>query len=151
MIVDVRSQRALILRVVLYWILSIFAVAMLMILWDAGRGKIGPLFTADSFSELLQRYGSLFVAALVVLPVLVADAWIQSNRIAGPVYRLRTCLLKIAAGEPVEKVVFRKGDYWPGLADDLNAAINYVEALRAQAQKAADYDDESALEAISIG
>lgn len=133
MIVDRQSQGAMILRMVVYWIFSVISVGLLMLLADLGRGPVGPFFDPAHFEALRDKYTMFMIAALLVLPVIVADIWKQSNRYAGPVFRARRCLRDIAAGEPVEHVAFRKKDYWPDLAKDLNGVIDYVARLKDEA------------------
>jgi hypothetical protein len=127
------SQRALVLQVVVYWVFSLVAIGLLTIVWNLGPGPGGPFLDLARYDALLETYTHLIVAALFVLPVLMIDAWIHSNRFAGPVYRLRRCLRELAAGKPVEHVQFRKRDYWQGLGDDLNAVIDQMARLKADA------------------
>lgn len=123
----------MILRVVAYWIFSVMAIGLLIVLWDVGQGPWGPLFDPARYHLLREKYTSMLIASLLVLPVLVADAWIQSSRYAGPIFRLRRCLRELAAGKPVEHIRFRKRDHWASLAGEFNELVDYVERLKAKA------------------
>ena len=46
-----------------------------------------------------------------------------SHKIAGPLYRLHTHMMKVARGETDSDVSFRKGDFFPELADAYNAQL----------------------------
>ncbi len=50
-----------------------------------------------------------------------------SNRVAGPIHKLREHLSALTAGKYREKIQFRKKDYFSGLADDINT---YVESRK---------------------
>jgi hypothetical protein len=47
-----------------------------------------------------------------------------SHRVAGPVYRVTQDMLAFAKGEPARKIRFRKGDYFPELADAYNEQLD---------------------------
>ena len=64
-----------------------------------------------------------------MLPILLLDVLITSNRFAGPLYRLRRSMRALAAGEHVQPVVFRDGDFWHEIADEFNA-VGVVLTLR---------------------
>ncbi len=136
LIVERSSQGAMILRTIVYWVFSVITIGLMMLLWDLRRGPVGPFFDPALYDTLREKYVIFSIAALLVLPVLVVDVWKQSNRYAGPVFRVRRCLRELAAGKSVERVTFRKNDYWRGLADDLNGAIDYVARLKAKAPDA---------------
>ncbi len=57
--------------------------------------------------------------AAVIGFTLTYGLW-MSNRIAGPIYRLRRHLADLRRGR-TEPIAFRRGDYFSDLADDLNA------------------------------
>jgi hypothetical protein len=66
--------------------------------------------------------GRLLLAAVVLIPIMW-DMLSFSNRFAGPVYRMRRVLREVARGGAIQKVQLREGDFWHGLADDLNSAL----------------------------
>ncbi len=47
-----------------------------------------------------------------------------SHRVAGPVYRVTQDMQALARGEPARKIRFRKGDYFPELADAYNEQLD---------------------------
>jgi len=53
-----------------------------------------------------------------------------SHKIAGPLYKLNMYLRKIANNESVDKMRFRKGDYFPELADSFNDAVKTLHEIR---------------------
>lgn len=53
-----------------------------------------------------------------------------SHKIAGPLYKLNLYLKKIANNESIDRIRFRKGDYFPELADSFNEAVKTLHDLR---------------------
>jgi len=75
-----------------------------------------------------------------LLPVFVLDAIKLSHRFAGPIYRLRYTIRKIAHGDPAPRLKFRDFDFWQGLAEDFN---RMVDRLTAHDVEILDYEDEA--------
>jgi hypothetical protein len=63
--------------------------------------------------------------ALVVGVVLIAGGIVVSHKIAGPVYRMQKELNLMSRENPVElkEIHFRKGDFFPELAEAFNALV----------------------------
>jgi hypothetical protein len=68
----------------------------------------------------------LLVLALVVALILVVGGLVVSHKIAGPVYRMKKEFTEMQNKTPVElkKIHFRKGDFFPELADTYNQLID---------------------------
>ncbi len=77
-------------------------------------------------SRMWFRYAPFFVVLLVLIPVAAFDSIRLSHRFAGPMVRIRGAMRRLAAGERVEPVHFRKGDFWMDLADDFNTVLTLV-------------------------
>ncbi|MBC7396293.1 MAG: hypothetical protein H7333_02525 [Bdellovibrionales bacterium] len=67
----------------------------------------------------------MLTLALIVGIILVSGGLVISHKIAGPIYRMQKEFNGMAAGDPVDltPVHFRKGDYFPELADSFNALV----------------------------
>lgn len=50
-----------------------------------------------------------------------------SHKIAGPLYKLRKYLQAIKTDNSLGRLFFRKGDYFPELADDFNEAFEHIQ------------------------
>ena len=85
-------------------------------------------------------YLSAFMLAPVVVLVLlsVRDAVKISHRVVGPLVQFRKAIRAITAGEEVEVVQLRDGDYLRELMDDLNEMLMALEQRGAVALKAPD-------------
>ncbi|QDS96287.1 hypothetical protein FF011L_50950 [Roseimaritima multifibrata] len=57
---------------------------------------------------------------LLLAPIIAHDILRMSNRFAGPIYRLRISMEKLAAGEESDPIHFRDGDNWLALAEHYN-------------------------------
>ena len=80
------------------------------------------------YYQFIQMQEATFVRVLVALAVLVAGVLvigglIVSHKIAGPIYRMQKEFLMMTEREPpvLKKIIFRKGDYFPELAEAYNA------------------------------
>lgn len=129
LIVDSTLQGALMARCVLYWFMCLVAVFVALLCWDA---IVGPaqLF-GDRVVNTWVKYSPalLFVAALT--PIMAFDFLRLSNRLAGPMIRLRRTMRDLGQGERVEPVVLRRSDFWRDFADEFNAVVLRVRKLEA--------------------
>jgi hypothetical protein len=135
--IDRDLQGGLVWMAARYWAISLAVVGMLTV--------VGWVFVAPGIAELvesperLRALLSCLVVALVasgaMLPIVLLDMVKFSHRFAGPMVRLRESMRRSAAGEHVEPVRFRDGDYWQDLADAFNAMqarIDRLEQVRAK-------------------
>lgn len=134
--VDRRVQGAIALRAARYWVLSLAVVGMLTatgwVYYSPGLAAI-----ADSPEKLKSLLVGLVAALLVsglLLPVVLYDLVRFTNRFAGPMVRLREAMQRAAAGESVEPIRFRDGDYWQEFADAFNAMQSRLDSETAPRQ-----------------
>lgn len=130
--IDPEVQGALTRRIVGQWVVFTLAATVSAFLLTWMGDPFSPL--AAILSETWWRYAPLLLVLVCMLPIFVMDTVKLSNRFTGPVYRLRQVARKLADGERCEPVEFRGGDFWRGLADDMNAVIRRV----ADAEAASD-------------
>ena len=83
--------------------------------------------TDVSFAELGQRMISdlwfPMTMSFLVFPIVAYDCIRFSNRIAGPIWRVRQTIRDINDGEPVRMITLRKDDYCNELADEVNRLV----------------------------
>lgn len=115
-------QGRLCFRVGSYWICCLLAVAVMLGL------RVGLDANAQNSTEwwqtLWSRYGMVLAAPLLVLPIALIDCIIYTNRIIGPLRRLRLAIRLASRGEVVEPVVFRKGDLLAGTDVEFNILLD---------------------------
>jgi hypothetical protein len=140
--VDPKVQGLLVLRVVIYWVACMATLELLRLTWLIATGPEQPTFTAYFLNYDWRAVGGRLLIASILLVPIVWDMLNFSNRFAGPVYRMRRILRETAQGRPIERVQLREGDYWHGLADDLNAALEQLAPQRVEHPEAvADHGD----------
>lgn len=126
LLVDPKVQGLLVLRVVLYWLACIATMEFLRLTWLVATGPEQPSFVEYFTSYDWRAAGGRLLLASVLLAPITWDMLNFSNRFAGPVFRMRRVLREVARGGAIEHVQLRRGDYWHGLADDLNAALKQL-------------------------
>lgn len=111
-------QGMLIFRTIGYWLACMMLILMPMAVIRTWNNPDVLIFRhlVDTFIE----NRSILGCAALLLPLAVYDMLKTSNRIAGPVFRLKRELARLADGESVSDVTFRPGDYWQDLADEFN-------------------------------
>lgn len=131
--VDKKVQGALVRRAASYWVTSIGVVGMLTALaWLF----VGPGTGAFVVSSEMLRLGfwalsiGVLVAALLT-PIVVFDFVRLSHRFTGPMVRLRDSMERSAAGESIDPIRFRDGDFWQEIATGFNGMQSRIDALEA--------------------
>lgn len=123
------------MRVVLHFCVFIVAGALFGLITQ---------FLSDPFQGLsghMRSYwsnnGPYMVALLCLMPVFVRDTLRLSNRMAGPICRLKDTVSRLAEGEDVPPLKFRKGDMWDDLPDKFNAMVKELKRSSYEQQAAA--------------
>lgn len=135
-LVDPQIQKSLLLRAVCYWCGCVLAIGMLLMVYNALTGPPRPFLEFFNDDWLWEQHGIILVGAALTLPLLLIDVLRTSNRIVGPIHRMRRSMRALAAGEYVQPIEFRGADYWQGVADEFNEVAQYVEQLRKEARNA---------------
>jgi mannitol-specific phosphotransferase system IIBC component len=90
------------------------------------------------YFQFIQMQETTFLRVIAAISVLVAiilivGGMIISHKVAGPIYRMQKEFNKMREANPVElhPVQFRKGDFFPELADSFNdLVIRYLESRK---------------------
>jgi hypothetical protein len=67
---------------------------------------------------------------LLMAPLIAYDMLKQTNRFAGPVFRMRREMQRLIAGESERPLNFRDNDYWTEMADEFNKIREELIQLR---------------------
>ena len=117
--VDPIVQGALIRQSLVHWLIALVILSVglfsVQIAWD-GLDKS----FVHHISTFAMRYGMLLALMVCILPLLIYDSVRLSHQFSGPVYALRVALRKLAEGQSISEVAFRRGDFWAELARDVN-------------------------------
>ena len=131
--VNPEVQRALILRSILHWFFYLSAILLFVVvlttLRDPSQLALNLIF--KSFVYLAPA----IIASVMLLPFFLYDILKSSNRVAGPIFRLRNEIRTLTSGEDVEELSFRDGDHWSELADDFNLLARQLMDARRDGSK----------------
>jgi methyl-accepting chemotaxis protein len=127
-VVDGRLQYGMIavfLSVIVAGLLVFTAVAALVIfLAGEGNGGGGASLVTSILPWLLLNDLALMVLVIVV-------GIFATHRIAGPIYRMESDIVRVLGGERGVSVRLRRTDAFPGLARRVNELIEHLERSRA--------------------
>ena len=122
-------QRALILRSILHWFFYMSAILLVVAIFTTLRDP--SQLALNLVFKSFVYFAPAIIASVVLLPLFVYDILKSSNRVAGPIFRLRNEIRTLASGEDISELSFRDGDHWSELADDFNLlADQLMEARR---------------------
>ena len=132
--VDPQVQGAFLLRVTIYfgsWILAAGITATTLGMTS---------FLAQNDYALLGQYWFfmklVLAASLLLLPIILYDVGVLTNRVVGPLIRLRRDMRLLSEGQRVKPLVFRDGDYWPEFAAEFNAVAQRMARLEDELESA---------------
>ena len=130
-------QGTLICRILMHWLFFLAISLFVLPLWQLmiSAEPLGPF--AKGMVDMLVHSAPMFVILIALLPIFVWDTVKLSNRFAGPMYRFHNTVRRLAAGETVEPIKIRKGDFWGDFADDFNMML---ERLNSRDNQHADGD-----------
>ena len=117
-VVDARIQWTLAGRVVMHFFAFICGGVFLGLIFQYLSNPLGGL--SEHFTAFWKQSAPMLMAMLCLIPIFVRDTLTLSNRIAGPIYRLRSTIKRIGDGETAPPLSFRKNDMWDHLPDLFN-------------------------------
>lgn len=138
LLVDKPVQWAIIRQSLLHWICFGFATVVLLSMLQVLPGAGALKSSRELWPAIRSISASVFITFMLLLPIFVLISLKQSNRIVGPVLRLRRALRELAEGKPYTPVVFRTNDFWFEMADDLSRAVERLTQRDKAAQPAAE-------------
>lgn len=129
--VDQQIQGTLLYRIGIYWCFAVLTVCLVTLCFRAITygGPSDSFWDYFAFREFFTQYGLVVLASLVLVPVIMFDVLVTTNRFSGPLYRVRRSLRALAEGEKVAPIQFRENDFLKDLADEFNAVVQRVEEL----------------------
>jgi nitrate/nitrite-specific signal transduction histidine kinase len=135
-----------------YWFLFALAILQLTLIFQIASAPDQDSFVSYlDLGKLWQDHRAVAISGLMMLPIVLIDTAFISNRVVGPLVRIRRNLQQMAAGEIVEPLAFRKNDF----LQELSAAVNDVAArmnrLNEQADARCQPDAESHEQPAIIG
>lgn len=89
----------------------------------ASQVGIGDLTTTDIQDLALLRNSSLMYGSIFIFASCLIFGFYGSHRLGGPIYKTILYLRRFREGNKVEPLVFRKGDFFYELADEVNLTL----------------------------
>ncbi len=120
--VDYRIQTAFCLRLVFYWLIC--QVTLLTTVFVICNLESSSAATANS--SPWRFLVPALITSFMVLPIVLLDLLIFSNRITGPLFRLNKHLQNINSGGQVCEIKFRNGDYFQNIGDGVNQLASRI-------------------------
>ena len=119
-LVDRELQLGLASRLLIYWCatwLAVFAIPIMtqMFMTDVSFPELANKMINDLWFPMIM--------SLFMLPIVARDCVRFSNRIAGPIWRLKQTLRDINDGRAVSMITLRKDDYCHEFADEVNRLV----------------------------
>ncbi len=116
--VNRQVQGALILRSVLHWYFYMCAILLTVVVFTVIRDP-SQLAIKLVFKSFIY-FSPAIIASVVLLPFFIYDILKASNKVAGPIHRLRHEMKKVTSGENIKALRFCDGDHWADLAEEFN-------------------------------
>lgn len=124
------AQRKIIVQTILQWYFYMSAILLVVCL---GSVWMDPSVLAIKYVfQSFMYFWPAILASVILLPLFVYDMLKATNRIAGPVYRVRSEIRRVVAGESIAPIKFRDGDSFQELAEEFNALTALVNEQRAK-------------------
>jgi signal transduction histidine kinase len=105
-------------------ILLMFAPSLYVLLMTKDLSSLEP-----AAAEFLVLHKRIWPAALICFAGIFVYAFLFSNRIAGPIYRINASLHQLLRGEYPEKIAFREGDFFRPTAELLEKLSGKLAAM----------------------
>jgi hypothetical protein len=119
---------------------GLFAVAYLEGTQRAAGGDDAQPTFLQSYESFAWQNRLLIFGACAAGPIFLWDVVRCTHRVAGPLVRLENTLLRMAKGETVQEIKFRKGDWLTSLERALNIYLaSRAAATQEAAPSAADF------------
>ena len=134
-LIDRKVQGSLAIRLAMHWLLLL----VLTLTLNFGLrfvGNVDESSLIDVAATAFRDQAAAMLVLLALLPWFIKDALQLSHRFVGPVFRMRSALRQLADGEELQPVVFRRGDFFRDVADDINRLGSKLAQERKELQRA---------------
>jgi nitrogen fixation/metabolism regulation signal transduction histidine kinase len=119
-----RFQTSLSVRIAIYFLIYQAAVWILV----AMQQRLLPNLERALGRKAVVDYGALLtVTAITLAALFIWDAVKLTHRIVGPLYRFRQVIKAITAGDEVELIRLRKGDFLEEMKGEFNEMLRVLE------------------------
>ena len=107
--------------------------------WVMLGEKLAAVYPQGLLLEIVKKVNLvLFLRLLILTPFVIFAGLVLSNRIAGPIYRIKKHLKLVASGNYDMPLRLRKKDELKDLADGVNKMVSVLKRAREEKNKAID-------------
>jgi len=97
-------------------------------IWMLLGEKLANVYPQGRLVEILKQANwGLFLRILLISPLVIILGIVLSHRIAGPIYRIRDIMDRVAAGEYNLRIFLRKTDELKDMAESINKVVEVLE------------------------
>ena len=146
-VVNADAQWTLALRVVLHFFVFVCTGAFFGLINQCFKDPFGGL--AVNVNKFWEQSGPMLLALACLIPIFVRDTLTLSNKIVGPICRLRDTVKRLGDGEAVPPLEFRKNDMWNDLPELFNRMTDRLQT--AATTKQVDTNAGQAETPVSVG
>jgi hypothetical protein len=133
-------QTRLVMRIAVYCLIYMITLVNMLFAW---RLLVeGPGDPVEQYFRFLQDYSPALVLVALLLPAVAWDALKFSHRMVGPLVRFRRALQDMAAGQPIQPIKLRNGDYLVEMRDEFNSMLEALQRLGVPVLKPTDPTEE---------
>ena len=117
-VADVKTQLVLAMRMVLHCMVFMVVGGILA---SVNEYMASPSMNPQMLRDfLIRNFVSYTCTIIVLLPLLTYDSMKLSNRIVGPICRLRDTMRRVSRNEQIAPLGFRARDYWQEVPREFN-------------------------------
>jgi hypothetical protein len=135
-VANAEVQWTLALRVVLHFFVFVCAGAFFGLINQFFKDPFGGF--AANVNTFWEQSGPMLLALACLMPIFVRDTLTLSNRIAGPICRLRDTVKRLGEGEEVPPLEFRRKDMWTDLPELFNRMTDRLQTAATTKQVDSD-------------
>ncbi len=117
-------QTLLFLRITVYFALYGIAIWSVFAVERGASEALGHMLGPSTLTHTFLAAG---LVVLVLGVLFVRDALLLTHRLVGPIYRLRKMIQAVKAGQEVERMSLREGDFLHDLKDEFNEMLEVLE------------------------
>ncbi len=129
LLVDPEVQYAIGGRIAIHWVLFVVGLVLLGVVIQIIT-TVGDLPFSKTIQYAVTSQIPVILVAMMLVPVFLRDTLRLTNRFAGPMFRLRGAIERLANGETNKPLNFRRQDFWQPVAESFNLVTAQVDALR---------------------
>ena len=131
--VDFPVQGALVRQLLFHWGIACCVILVYLLCMEVFMTR-EHRSVGEHLYSIWSRYGVLLVVMATVFPAFLIDSIRLSHRFAGPMVSFGKALERMARGQNVDELVFRKSDFWKQLAGNLNTIAKKLDLAETKEQ-----------------